>query len=205
MNDSQAIPTLKVPTQKVIVATHNPGKLEELQAYLHVLPWQLALMPSDIEIEETGTTFSENACLKARTAAQRCGEWAIADDSGLGVAALGGAPGIYSARYGANDSARIQRLLNELADTPNRQAEFFCVLALANPQGEIVAQATGICPGEILTAPRGQGGFGYDPVFYVPELQLSYAEMSAMQKHDISHRGRAFQALLPQLGPLGLG
>jgi XTP/dITP diphosphohydrolase len=183
----------------IIVASHNPGKIGELQAYLHDLDWQLQLMPAEIEIDETGTTFAENACIKATTAAKLCGEWAIADDSGLMVDGLGGAPGIYSARYGHDDTDRIQRLLQELGENPNRQAQFVCALALANPVGEITLQTTGICPGEILTAPRGTGGFGYDPIFYVPELQLSYAEMSAEQKHQISHRGRAFQQLLPQL------
>jgi XTP/dITP diphosphohydrolase len=186
----------------IIVASHNPGKIGELQAYLQDLDWHLQLMPAEIDIDETGTTFAENACLKATTAAKRCGEWAIADDSGLRVDGLGGAPGIYSARYGRTDTDRIQRLLTELGQNPNRQAQFVCVLAFANPEGEIVLQATGICPGEILTTPRGSGGFGYDPIFYVPELQLSYAEMSAAQKHQISHRGRAFQQLLPQLAGL---
>jgi XTP/dITP diphosphohydrolase len=196
--------TPKNPIKTVIVASHNPGKIGELQAYLNHLDWQLKLMPTEIEIDETGTTFAENACIKAITAAKLCGEWAIADDSGLMVDALDGAPGIYSARYGHNDTDRIQRLLNELGATPNRQAQFVCALALAKPDGEIALQATGICPGEILMAPRGMGGFGYDPIFYVPELQLSYAEMSADQKHQISHRGRAFQMLLPQLEASGL-
>ena len=139
----------------LVVATQNPGKLAEMQQYLAELPWQLQLMPVDLEIAETGDTFAANACLKASTVARLMGQWAIADDSGLEVTALGGAPGIYSARYGRTDAERIQRLLNELGDGGDRTAQFVCVIAVARPGGEIVCQAEGICPGEIFTgSPR---------------------------------------------------
>ena len=109
--------------------------------------------------------------------AKAVGKWAIADDSGLAVDALGGAPGIYSARYGKTDKDRIDRLLRELGDTDNRQAKFICAIAIANPQGTIVLETEGICPGKILNSPRGNGGFGYDPIFYVPSQQQTFAEM----------------------------
>lgn len=191
----------------VIVATGNPGKLKEMQVYLDALGWQLQLKPDDLEIDETGTTFLENARLKAAGVAQALGQWAIADDSGLAVDALGGAPGIYSARYADSDQGRIDRLLQELAqegEGGNRRAQFICALALANPAGDIVLETEGICPGEILLAPRGTGGFGYDPIFYVPSLGKSFAEMSSHQKEANSHRGLAFGRLLPELQRLTL-
>jgi XTP/dITP diphosphohydrolase len=186
----------------LVVATGNPGKLKEMQAYLidpELADWKLKLKPEELEIDETGTTFLENACLKASQVAQALGEWAIADDSGLSVNALGGAPGLYSARYAATTEARIQRLLAELKDVTDRQAQFTCAIAVARPDGTIALHTEGICPGEILQAPRGSDGFGYDPVFYVPEYQMTFAEMSSELKHTISHRGRAFQALIPKM------
>lgn len=183
----------------LVVATGNPGKLQEMQAYLTGLDWELQLKPDELEIEETGTTFAENACLKASQIAIATGNYAIADDSGLEVVALKGAPGIYSARYAKTDAERISRLLTELADTADRQAQFVCAVAIAYPSGEIALQELGICQGEILHQPRGRGGFGYDPIFYVPAYQKTFAEMPKEVKHKISHRGQAFQALLPQL------
>jgi XTP/dITP diphosphohydrolase len=189
---------------RLIVATSNPGKLQELQAYLTdpALGFELALKPAELEVEETGATFLENACLKASEVAKAMGEWAIADDSGLRVDALGGAPGIFSARYGTSDANRIERLLKELGDEPNRAAQFVCAVAVARPDGTIALQTEGICPGEILGAPQGKDGFGYDPIFYVPAQQMTFAEMSADVKHRVSHRGLAFEQLLPQLGEL---
>ncbi|HEY9691664.1 MAG TPA: RdgB/HAM1 family non-canonical purine NTP pyrophosphatase [Oculatellaceae cyanobacterium] len=183
----------------LVVATGNLGKLREMQAYLSDLGWELRLKPAELEIEETGETFSENARLKASQVAIATGEWAIADDSGLEVDALGGAPGVYSARYGNSDGDRIERLLRELGNTQNRQAQFACAVALARPDGSIALEAEGVCRGEILAATRGSGGFGYDPVFYVPEVQQTFAEMTPELKRSLSHRGKAFQALLPQL------
>ncbi|MBW4650418.1 MAG: RdgB/HAM1 family non-canonical purine NTP pyrophosphatase [Kastovskya adunca ATA6-11-RM4] len=184
---------------KLIVATGNPGKLPEMQDYLTDARWELQLKPEELEIEETGETFSENACLKASGVAKATGEWAIADDSGLEVNALDGAPGIYSARYGRTDTERIERLLMELGNELHRDAQFVCVVAIARPDGSIAAQAQGICPGTILHAPRGLGGFGYDPIFYVPEKRLTFAEMAPEVKRSLSHRGKAFAELLPQL------
>ncbi len=186
----------------LIVATQNPGKLKELQHHLSDLPWELTLMPTHLEIEETGKTFLENASLKASQVAKQMGQWSIADDSGLMVDALQGAPGVYSARYGRNDTDRISRLLRELGDTANRAAQFVCAIAVARPNGEIACHSEGICPGEILNQPQGSDGFGYDPIFYVPTVNLSFAQMSKDQKRQVSHRGRAIATLLPQLRQL---
>lgn len=185
-----------------IIATSNPGKLKEMQAHLTDLPIDLQLKPASLEIEETGTTFSENAGLKASQVAQALGEWAIADDSGLAVDQLGGMPGVYSARYADSDQARIEKLLKELGNSQDRQAQFICAIALANPQGEIVLAVEGICPGEISFAPKGDNGFGYDPIFFVPEVNLTFAEMSPEIKRSLSHRGKAFQLFLPKLKEL---
>lgn len=187
---------------KLVVATGNPGKLKEMQAYLVDLGWNLCLKPADLEIEETGTTFMENARLKASQVAQALQEWAIADDSGLEIDALNGAPGLYSARYAQTDADCINRVLTEMGDVTNRRAQFVCAVAIARPDGVIALESEGICPGEILHAPRGTGGFGYDPIFYIPEQNMTFAEMDATTKHTISHRGQAFQRLLPPLKTL---
>lgn len=212
----------------MVVATGNAGKLKEMQRYLEGMGWELQIKPAELEVEETGRTFAENARLKASQIAQATGQWTIADDSGLMVDALNGAPGVYSARYGETDQARISRLLRELEQlegaelaTPsaeglekscagsqtksqitsqaNRRAEFQCVVAIARPDGSIALEAEGRCGGNILRQPIGSGGFGYDPIFYVPALGLTFAEMSPEQKRQVSHRGRAFATLLPQL------
>ncbi|MFE4107340.1 RdgB/HAM1 family non-canonical purine NTP pyrophosphatase [Almyronema epifaneia] len=188
----------------VVVATGNPGKLKEMQAYLQDLDWTLELKPSAIEVEETGQTFLENARLKASQVAIATQQWAIADDSGLAVDALNGEPGLYSARYGKTDRDRIERLLRTLGNHPNRQAQFICAIALAQPDGHIVLETEGICPGTILTSPQGSGGFGYDPIFYVPTLGKTFAEMMPAQKEQISHRGVAFEQIMPQLRSLRL-
>mgnify|MGYP002780409688 CR=1 FL=1 len=190
----------------VVVATGNPGKLKEMQVYLGELGWNLELKPDAIDIEETGNTFLENARLKAAGVARALNQWAIADDSGLEVHALGGAPGLYSARYADTDQARIDRLLRELAASGDRDrsAQFVCALALASPSGNIVLETEGICHGEILFEPQGTGGFGYDPIFYLPTLGKSFAEMSPAQKDANSHRGIAFAQLMPDLKKLTL-
>lgn len=189
--------------KKLIVATSNPGKLRELQEYLTELDLELYLKPDHLDIEETGDTFMANACLKASQVAKAIEEWTIADDSGLAIDALGGAPGLYSARYGNTDLERIDRVLKELGDTQNRQAEFICVIAIARPDGSIALAAEGVCKGEILKIPRGIKGFGYDPIFYVPNQQQTFAEMNPKVKQKISHRGKAFEILLPALKELG--
>jgi XTP/dITP diphosphohydrolase len=190
---------------KLIVATSNPGKLREMQAYLSGSVWELSLKPAELDVDETGDTFAANACLKASEVAIALNAWTIADDSGLQVDALNGAPGIYSARYANSDKERIDRMLRELSGFPEpsqRQAQFVCAVAVARPDGTIAAQAKGICKGEILTSARGVDGFGYDPIFYVPAQQLAFAEMSVEQKRSISHRGKAFVLIKQQLTDL---
>lgn len=186
----------------LVVATGNPGKVKEIQPYLSGLNWELRLKPPELEMEETGTTFQENAAQKATQVAIATGQWAIADDSGLEVMALDGRPGVYSARYAESDQARIAKLLGELGDATDRRAQFVCAIAVAKPDGTIALLTEGFCPGEILTAPRGEGGFGYDPIFYVPEQGMTFSEMPLEVKQEISHRGRAFQAILPQMEAL---
>jgi XTP/dITP diphosphohydrolase len=191
----------------LVIASGNAGKVREFGALLADLGLDTQPQPEGLEVEETGNSFADNARLKAEAVARATGCWALADDSGLSVEALGGAPGVHSARYADSDSARIERLLRELSDvgasSPTvRSAHFTAALALANPQGEIVLEVEGICPGTILEAPRGSGGFGYDPVFFVPEADLTFAEMPHSQKAALGHRGRAFAALKPRLEAL---
>jgi XTP/dITP diphosphohydrolase len=188
----------------VIVATGNPGKLKEMAAYLTDLDWQLALKPAALEVDETGTTFLANARLKASEVAKATGQWAIADDSGLMVDALDGAPGIYSARYDTTDATRNERLLRELGDTPHRSAQFVCALALARPDGSIALATEGICAGEIAHELSGSGGFGYDPLFYVPSVSKTFGEMTEAEKHSLSHRAIAFAQIMDELKALVL-
>jgi XTP/dITP diphosphohydrolase len=266
----------------LVIASGNAGKIREFAALLAELPLEIRSQPEGLEVEETGSTFAENARLKATAVALASGCWALADDSGLAVAALAGAPGVHSARYATSDPERIARLLRELeaatstsvgaaatsaftfstaattaapettaittvpaaipplaslstaagmgerpwdpskageldrvtadqppADPPvaapiipDRSACFTAALAVADPSGVIRLEVEGHCPGVILEAPRGAGGFGYDPVFLVPELGQTFAEMDKATKGRIGHRGRAFALLEPGLRQL---
>jgi len=193
----------------LVIASGNAGKIGEFAALLAELPLQIRPQPEGLEVEETGSTFAENARLKASAVALASGSWSLADDSGLAVAALNGAPGVLSARYAPTDAERIARLLAELAVAnqersalglaPERSARFSAALAVADPSGAIRIEVEGHCPGLILEAPRGAGGFGYDPVFLVPEAGLTFAEMDKATKARIGHRGRAFGLLEPGL------
>lgn len=192
----------------LVIASGNAGKVREFDQLLSGLGLTIQPQPPGLNVEETGTTFAENARLKASAVARATGAWALADDSGLSVDALAGAPGVHSARYAANDSARIDRLLRELGQAnadgsnPSRQAHFAAALALADPSGTIRLEVEGRCPGVILEAPRGTGGFGYDPVFLVPDAGLTFAEMPQHLKGRLGHRGRAFTQLEPALRQL---
>ena len=186
----------------LVIASGNAGKVREFAALLADLPLEVRPQPSDLEVEETGTTFAATAQLKAEAVAKATGCWALADDSGLAVEALGGAPGVFSARYAPSDAERIARLLAELDAAPNRRAAFVAALALADPDGVVQLAVEGRCEGLIAEAPRGEGGFGYDPVFLVPELDLTFAEMDKATKARIGHRGRAFAAMEPGLRAL---
>lgn len=189
----------------LVIASGNAGKIREFGQLLAPLGLTIEPMPAGLEIEETGTTFTANARLKAVAVAQATGHWALADDSGLSVTALGGAPGVQSARYAASDAARIARLLRELAGAADRSARFTAALAVAAPDGTVDIEVEGVCPGVILEEPRGAGGFGYDPVFFVPEADLTFAEMDKALKGRLGHRGRAFSLLAPQLEQLLAG
>lgn len=196
----------------LVIASGNAGKIREFALLLAELPLDIRRQPEGLEVEETGATFAENARLKAVAVAQASGCWALADDSGLSVTALNGAPGVQSARYAETDAARIGRLLRELKAANQRRtnvglpedrtAHFTAALAVADPAGTIRLEVEGHCPGVILDEPRGEGGFGYDPVFLVPELGLSFAEMDKATKAAIGHRGRAFALLEPRLRQL---
>lgn len=185
---------------KLVLASKNPGKLKELQEILGSLGVEVLLESQvglDLEVEETGTTFAENAFLKADAVMRASGLPAIADDSGLVVDALDGAPGVYSARFGGkeSDGERTALLLEKLEGVPEekRTARFVSAIACCLPDGRTIT-ADGSCEGVIADAPRGQGGFGYDPVFLVPPLGRTFAELSAEEKNRISHRGSALRA-----------
>lgn len=184
---------------KVILASKNQHKLTELSAILSQLGFEIALESEyglDIDVEETGTTFEENSFLKADAVMKASGLPVLADDSGLMVDALDGAPGVYSARYGhkASDKERTAYLLENMKDVPEerRGAKFVCVITCLFPDGRKIV-ARGECPGVIARAPHGENGFGYDPIFYLPELGMTYAELPSEQKNAISHRARALQ------------
>jgi XTP/dITP diphosphohydrolase len=172
---------------------------------LGAVPVELRPLDPEIkEIEETGSTFAENAALKAAGYARRTLCHVLADDSGLEVEALDGRPGVLSARYAGVDTPfpqKIEFLLNEMRSSPNRsrRARFVCALAFAAPGGAVIRTATGICSGTIADEPRGTGGFGYDPIFIPDGHERSFAELSESEKSEISHRGRAFCEIIPSL------
>ena len=184
---------------KVILASQNQHKLVELSAILSQLGVEIALESEyglDIDVDETGTTFEENSLLKAEAVMKASGLPVLADDSGLMVDALDGAPGVYSARYGhkSSDGERTAFLLENMKDVPDekRTAKFVCVITCLWPDGRKIV-ARGECPGVITREVHGENGFGYDPVFYLPELGMTYAELPSEQKNAISHRARALQ------------
>ena len=191
---------------KLLLATRNKGKIREMVDLLHTVKAEI-ITPRDLEIEldveESGKTYAENAARKALAYASLSNYLALGDDSGLEVEALGGAPGIYSARYspkpGATDKDRRDYLLAQLQEVSKPwSARFHCTVALAAPEGEI-HYAEGFCEGEIISEERGEAGFGYDPIFLVSELGKTMAELSMAEKNKISHRSRAVKAMLPNL------
>ena len=191
----------------LLVATHNAGKLAELRNLLRDAPYALASLADvgiEADVEEAGTTLEENAALKAVTYARLSGMLTLADDSGLEVDALGGAPGVYSARYagaGASDADRIAKLLANLAPhKPPWTARFRCVIAISRDGGSAPELHTGVCEGVIIREPRGENGFGYDPVFLLPEFGKTMAELSDAEKNRVSHRGRAARRAAGALG-----
>lgn len=196
---------------KVVLASKNPHKLVEIGKITEKFGFELVLQSElglQLEVEETGTTFEENSLLKARAVMEATGLPALADDSGIAVDALGGAPGVYSARYGFDDTlddrGRLELLLKNTAHVPDgqRQAKFVCVITLVTPQGEVI-QSRGEIHGELLRAPRGENGFGYDPIFYYPPMGMTTAEMSAEDKNRVSHRANALNLFYQKLKEAG--
>ncbi|MCP9778281.1 MULTISPECIES: non-canonical purine NTP pyrophosphatase [unclassified Cyanobium] len=182
----------------LVVASGNPHKVAEIGAMLELVELDVLPQPPGLDIEETGATYLANARLKAEAVARITGHWALADDSGIEVDALDGAPGIFSARYAPTDHERIHRLLKELGDSLYRGASFRSAMALADPSGTTRAEAEGICRGQILRAPQGHGP-GYDSLFYVREAGCSYALMGPHLKAKLGSRGKAARALAPKL------
>lgn len=189
---------------ELLVATHNPGKKQEYLELLASLEAEIRF-PDDLDVRldvrETGTTYAENACKKAKAYARASEHLTLADDSGLEVDALGGAPGVHSARYVVgSDADRVQALLSDLRDVPweERTARFRCIIVVVTQEGK-THEAKGVCEGMIAHEPVGEGGFGYDPVFYVPDYDRTMAQLSRQTKNRISHRARAVQAALPTL------
>jgi XTP/dITP diphosphohydrolase len=190
---------------EIVLASANPAKAQELARLLEGLPVRVR-RPADVgglpPVVEDGATFAANAEKKAVTAARASRRWALADDSGLCVDALGGEPGVRSARYageGADDARNNAALLRALAGASDRSARFVCSIALADPSGEVRFRAEGSVEGKILEEPRGSGGFGYDPLFFHPPLGRTFAELPPREKDAVSHRGRALRALRAHL------
>ena len=195
----------------ICAATGNAGKLKELRRILSALGHEVKSQKElgiNLEPEETGTTFEENSFLKADAVMKATGLPALADDSGIAVDALNGEPGIYSARYGFDDTlddwGRLQLLLKNTEDVPDgqRQAQFVCVITMVTPEGKII-QARGEIHGELLREPRGENGFGYDPIFYYPPLGKTTAELSPGEKNRVSHRANALRVFYEKLKEAG--
>lgn len=196
-------------SRTLVLATRNVHKVGELMTVLSAVPVTvvgLEAYPNFADVEETGTTFAENAALKARAAARHTGEWALADDSGLEVDALSGAPGVRSSRFAgehATDARNNEKLLRLLATVPRAQrtARFRCAIAISTPDGTTWIDE-GTCEGIIAESPRGEGGFGYDPLFIVPEMDRTFAELPPETKERISHRARALARARDRLSAL---
>lgn len=189
---------------KLVLASKNKKKLVEMQEILSALGVEVVLQSEvgvDVDVEETGTTFAENSALKARAVCEASGLPAIADDSGLCVDALNGAPGVYSARYGGeglDDVGRYKLLLENMRGQLDRRCGFISAICCAFPNGDAVT-AMGECRGTLAYAPKGDNGFGYDPIFFVPEKKKTFAELTAEEKNEISHRGKALCAFKKEL------
>ena len=196
---------------KVVLASKNKHKLEEISKITEKFDIELVLQSElgvDIDVEETGTTFEENSLLKARSVMEATGLPALADDSGIAVDALNGEPGVYSARYGFDESlddwGRLQLLLKNTENVPDgqRQAQFVCVISFVTPDGKVI-QARGEIHGELTRQPAGENGFGYDPIFYYPPLGKTTAELSPEEKNAVSHRANALKLFYEKMKEAG--
>ena len=184
---------------KITFATGNTHKLQEINEIAAGTDIEFVLPPKGFDPVEDGETFEENSLIKAREAARLSGMMSLADDSGLCVDALGGVPGIHSARYAETPQARIDKLLDVLKDIDNRKAKFVCVMTLVDENGKVLFQTRGECHGEIAKAQSGVNGFGYDPIFLVDGAGLTMAEMSEDEKNTVSHRGKALRNVIKHL------
>lgn len=196
---------------RVVLASKNRHKLEEISKITEKFDMELVLQSElgvDIDVEENGTTFEENSLIKAKAVMEATGLPALADDSGIAVDALNGEPGIYSARYGFDESlddwGRLELLLKNTEHVPDgqRQAQFVCVITMITPEGKII-QARGEIHGQLLREPRGENGFGYDPIFYYPPLGKSTAELAPEEKNQVSHRANALKVFYEKLKEAG--
>ena len=185
--------------KKLYLASKNKGKIEEYLKLLTLVNCQLLLQPDYIEVSEDGLTFRENAIKKASEVSQITNNFAIADDSGICIEALDGKPGIYSSRYAENDQKRIERILNELNGVQNRSAFFEAHICVCSPDGKLILESEAKCFGNIIIKPRGNGGFGYDPIFQEKNSKLTFAEMNNDIKDACSHRGKALKKIIPDL------
>lgn len=196
-----------MPSRTIVLASRNKKKTREVSEILAGVGFSVIPVTefADVgEVDEDGQTFAENAAKKASQVARQLNQWVIGEDSGLMVDALNGAPGIYSARYsgeGATDDRNNAKLIADLATVPEHQrgAGYLCSVALSNPQGEIRIACEGTCRGRILCEANGDGGFGYDPYFLIPEYHLTFGQLSSVVKHRLSHRARAFAKFIPLL------
>ncbi len=197
----------------LVLGTHNRKKGQELAQLLAPFGFELKTLadfPSPLNVEETGETFAENAALKAVQQARHLNAWVLGEDSGLSVDALGGRPGIFSARFagpGATDKMNNVRLLEELANVPDseRMAHYVCHVTLSDPRGEVRADWQSTCGGRIRHSPIGEGGFGYDPLFEIAEYHRTFAELGASVKSVLSHRARAMRRLIPHMVQIARG
>ncbi len=185
--------------KKLYLASKNQGKIEEYKKLLLNVNCKLLLQPESIEVEENGFTFRENAIKKASEVSKKTRNYAIADDSGICIDALDGKPGIYSSRYAENDQKRIERVLNELDGEENRGAFFIANVCVCSPTGNVIIESEAKCFGNIILSHRGNGGFGYDPIFEELSSKLTFAEMNNELKETCSHRGKAVKKIIPQL------
>ena len=181
---------------KIILATTNPNKLKEIKDIAKNIDFELELVGENFDPVENGSTFRENAYIKAYEAAKLTGQITLADDTGLCIDALGGAPGLFSARYAPSQEEKIKKVLYEMSGETNRNAHFECTMILVNPEGKILFSSVGRIDGVIAEEPFGGNGFGYDPIFFIPQLNKTMAEMTLEEKDTLSHRAKA---LLPMI------
>ena len=188
---------------KIILASSNPHKVKEINAIVQKnygdIDIEFILPPIGFDPVENGKTFEDNSLIKAYEAWKICKNWVLADDSGLCIDALDGAPGIHSARYAESSEARIERVLSEMQGKLDRSAKFKCCMTLINPSGIVAYSYTGICRGTIVSEKRGHNGFGYDPIFLLKDSDKTMAELSDTEKNKISHRAKAFDAVVNYL------